>query len=335
MDASSSPRRCAARARRSRREAGGPRRPWLAPPSIFSDGLATDHAFADTSDHASLDALTISYPPRSRPRPTPRRSRTSSWSAPASCASSAPASGRCLPAGWRVHAEDRADHPRGDGRHRLPGDADAGDQAGGAVAAERAATSIDEIFQLKDRKGADMVLAMTARGGRHLARRADRALLPRAPADRGTTSRPRSATRRGRAPGVLRTREFIMKDAYTFDRDARRPGRAATTHIGRLRPHLRPLRPRVVPGRVRRRDDGRRRRPRVHGAVPGGRERRRAGARLRRQRRGRERRARSRSSCPRRAAAPEEVADARADDDRRGRRRAATCRRARCSRPIP
>ena len=55
--------------------------------------------------------------------------------------------------------------------------------------------------------------------------------------------------------------------------------------------------PGVVPRRVRRRDDGRHGRARVHGAVPGGRERRRAGARLRRQRRGRQRRAAARRAA--------------------------------------
>ena len=58
-----------------------------------------------------------------------------------------------------------------------------------------------------------------------------------------------------------------MKDSYTFDRDAEGLTVAYDKHIARLRPHLRPLRPRVVPRRVRRRDDGRHRRARVHGAV--------------------------------------------------------------------
>ena len=42
--------------------------------------------------------------------------------------------------------------------------------------------------------------------------------------------------------GVLRTREFIMKDAYSFDRD--REGLEAAYDAARrgLRPHLRPLR---------------------------------------------------------------------------------------------
>ena len=40
--------------------------------------------------------------------------------------------------------------------------------------------------------------------------------------------------------GVLRTREFIMKDAYTFDRDREGLDRSYDLHVGRLRPHLRP-----------------------------------------------------------------------------------------------
>ena len=105
--------------------------------------------------------------------------------------------------------------------------------------------------------------------------------------------------------GVLRTREFIMKDAYTFDRDARGARRRLRASTSRAYDRIFDrARARVVPRRVRRRDDGRLRRARVHGAVRGGRERRRARARLRRQRRDRERRRRSRSSCRRRSPSP-------------------------------
>ena len=38
-----------------------------------------------------------------------------------------------LPLGWRVHQQGRADHPRGDGRDRRPGDAHAGPDARRAV----------------------------------------------------------------------------------------------------------------------------------------------------------------------------------------------------------
>ncbi len=85
--------------------------------------------------------------------------------------------------------------------------------------------------------------------------------------------------------GVLRTREFIMKDAYSLRPRRGGPGRRLRPPGRRLRPDLRPRRPGVVPGGVRRGGDGRHRRARVHGALRGGRERRRAvGRRLRRQR---------------------------------------------------
>jgi prolyl-tRNA synthetase len=77
---------------------------------------------------------------------------------------------------------------------------------------------IDEVFKLQDRKGADMVLALTAeevitfhassfvRSYRQ---------LPFSAYHFQTKERDEARPR----AGVLRTREFIMKDAYTFDRD--------------------------------------------------------------------------------------------------------------------
>ena len=67
--------------------------------------------------------------------------------------------------------------------------------------------------------------------------------------------------------GVLRTREFIMKDSYSFDRDQAGLDESYEKHTRCLRADLRAQRPALVPGRVRRRDDGRQRRARVHGAV--------------------------------------------------------------------
>ena len=107
--------------------------------------------------------------------------------------------------------------------------------------------------------------------------------------------------------GVLRTREFIMKDSYTFDRDAEGLDVGYDKHIEAYDRIFDRAGPGVVPGRVRRRDDGRQRRPRVHGAVRGGGERGRARARLRRQRRGRRAPSPSRWSCPRRSTRPSEV----------------------------
>ncbi|HVL30661.1 MAG TPA: proline--tRNA ligase [Solirubrobacteraceae bacterium] len=77
---------------------------------------------------------------------------------------------------------------------------------------------IEELFKLTDRKGADMVLAMTheecvtlhmaqfVRSYRDLPR-----ILYHFQVKERDEPRPRA--------GVLRTREFIMKDSYSFDRD--------------------------------------------------------------------------------------------------------------------
>ena len=95
-----------------------------------------------------------------------------------------------------------------------------------------------------------------------------------------------------------------MKDSYSFDRDEEGLDRSYELHSGRLRADLRPLRPALVPGRVRRRDDGRLRRPRVHGALRGRRERGRAGARATRPTSRSPPPSRSRSSCRRRSTRP-------------------------------
>ena len=77
----------------------------------------------------------------------------------------------------------------------------------------------DELFRLKDRRGADMVLALTHEEvvTMHVAQvvRSYRDLpliLYHFQIKERDEARPRA--------GVLRTREFIMKDSYTFDRDA-------------------------------------------------------------------------------------------------------------------
>jgi prolyl-tRNA synthetase len=78
--------------------------------------------------------------------------------------------------------------------------------------------SIDELFKLEDRKGAPMVLAMTHEEcvTQHVARevRSYRDLplmLFHIQTKERDEPRPRA--------GMLRTREFTMKDAYSFDRD--------------------------------------------------------------------------------------------------------------------
>ena len=77
---------------------------------------------------------------------------------------------------------------------------------------------IEELFKLQDRRGADLVLAMTHE---------EVVTTHVAPAVRSYRDLPFSLYHfqtKGRdeprpRAGVLRTREFIMKDAYTFDRD--------------------------------------------------------------------------------------------------------------------
>ncbi len=89
---------------------------------------------------------------------------------------------------------------------------------------------IEELFKLKDRRGADLVLAMTheevvtthvatiIRSYRDLPR-----ILYHIQVKERDEPRPRA--------GVLRTREFVMKDSYTFDRDEEALGRAYDKHV--------------------------------------------------------------------------------------------------------
>jgi prolyl-tRNA synthetase len=90
---------------------------------------------------------------------------------------------------------------------------------------------IDEMFKLKDRRGADMVLAMTheeiVTGHVAAAIQSYRQLpmiLYHFQVKERDEARPRA--------GILRTREFIMKDAYTFDRDAAGLDAAYELHAG-------------------------------------------------------------------------------------------------------
>src|SRR2546421_9270068 len=90
---------------------------------------------------------------------------------------------------------------------------------------------IDELFKLQDRKGAEMVLAMTHEEvvTTHVAQvvRSYRDLpliLYHFQVKERDEPRPRA--------GVLRTREFIMKDAYTFDRDQAGLEERYAMHVG-------------------------------------------------------------------------------------------------------
>src|SRR4051795_13358037 len=122
-----------------------------------------------------------------------------------------------LPAGWRVHRKveqiirEEMD-AIGAGEMLMPvlQPADLWQRSG--------RYDINELFKLKDRKGADLVLAMTHEEAitQHVAQvvRSYRDLpfsLYHFQTKERDEPRPRA--------GLLRTREFIMKDAYTFDRD--------------------------------------------------------------------------------------------------------------------
>jgi len=122
-----------------------------------------------------------------------------------------------LPAGWRVHRKVEAvirEEMEGIGCQEMlmpvlqP--AEAWKKTG--------RYAIDELFKLEDRKGAEMVLALTHEEciTQHVARevRSYRDLplmLFHIQTKERDEARPRA--------GVLRTREFTMKDAYSFDRD--------------------------------------------------------------------------------------------------------------------
>jgi prolyl-tRNA synthetase len=91
--------------------------------------------------------------------------------------------------------------------------------------------AIDELFKLQDRKGADLVLAMTHEEAvtTHVAQvvRSYRDLpliLYHFQVKERDEPRPRA--------GVLRTREFVMKDSYTFDRDAAGLDERYELHVG-------------------------------------------------------------------------------------------------------
>ena len=122
-----------------------------------------------------------------------------------------------MPAGWRVHQKVvqvvREEIDAAGGQEMLMPvltPADLWRKSGRYV--------IDELFKLKDRRGADLVLALTheetltfhvssiVRSYRDLP-----LILYHFQTKGRDEARPRA--------GLLRTREFIMKDAYTFDRD--------------------------------------------------------------------------------------------------------------------
>jgi len=90
---------------------------------------------------------------------------------------------------------------------------------------------IDELFKLQDRKGAELVLAMTHEEAVtfHAAQTIDSyrdlpLILYHFQVKERDEPRPRA--------GVLRTREFVMKDSYSFDRDQAGLEERYALHVG-------------------------------------------------------------------------------------------------------
>ena len=179
-----------------------------------------------------------------------------------------PAGGRALDLPARRlagRAQGRGDHPRGDGGDRLPGDADAGAAAGRELGEDRALRDRRAV-QARGPQGVADGAGDDPRGGGHLPRRPRGPLLPRPAAD--ALPHPDQGARRAAAAGRGPAHARVHDEGRLLLRP-RRGGAGALLRAagGRLRAHLRPLRAALVPGRVRRRDDGRLRRPRVHGAL--------------------------------------------------------------------
>ena len=135
-----------------------------------------------------------------------------------------------LPAGWRVHQ-------RAAGIIREEIDAIGGQQMLMPVLQpaepwrKTGRYEIDALFKLTDRKGSDLVLAMTHEEAvtTHVAQ------LVRSYRDLPLTLYHFQVKERDEArprAGVLRTREFIMKDSYTFDRDMAGLERSYDAHTG-------------------------------------------------------------------------------------------------------
>ena len=149
---------------------------------------------------------------------------------------------------------------------------------------------IPEMFKLKDRWGRDMVLGMTHEEViAWLAAREIRSYrdLPQIWYQIQTKERDEARPR----SGVLRTREFVMKDSYTLDPDVAALDRSYALHEAAYRKIFERCGLTLLRRALRHRHDGRPRRPRVPGALRGrrGRDRALRGVRLRGQRRDRAR----------------------------------------------
>ena len=135
-----------------------------------------------------------------------------------------------LPAGWRVH--ERAVQIIREEMNAIGGQEMLMPVLQPAEPWRRSGRiAIEELFKLSDRKGSELVLAMTHEEAvtTHVAQtvRSYRDLpliLYHFQVKERDEPRPRA--------GVLRTREFVMKDSYTFDRDAEGLEQRYQLHVG-------------------------------------------------------------------------------------------------------
>ena len=245
----------------------------------------------------------------------PRQRATGCSSAAASSARCARASGRSLPLGWRVHRKIeqiiREEMDAIGGQEMLMPVLTPAElwEATGRIA-------IPEIFRLKDRTGREFILPLTHEEtvtfhAREIQRYRE---LPQLWYHFQTKDRDEPRPR----GGLLRVREFIMKDAYSFDRDEEGVRSQLRGEPRGVRAHLRALRPRDLRRPGRERDHGRQVQHRLPRAVGLGREHARYAARTATTRPT----SRSRAAVPRAAVlpepldAPEEIETPGRDDDR-------------------
>jgi prolyl-tRNA synthetase len=135
-----------------------------------------------------------------------------------------------LPAGWRVHQKVvqivREEIDAIGGREMLMPVLQPADPW-----RKTGRLQIEELFKLSDRKGSELVLAMTHEEAvtTHVAQTVDSyrdlpLILYHFQVKERDEPRPRA--------GVLRTREFVMKDSYSFDRDRAGMDERYDLHVG-------------------------------------------------------------------------------------------------------
>ena len=150
-----------------------------------------------------------------------------------------------LPLGWRVHMRSRADHPRGDRRDRRPGDALPDAHAGRALGDDRADRRPD-LLPPQGQRRPPFVLSWTHEESMTFLGREIQSYkqLPQIWYHFSTKDRDEPRPR----GGLLRVREFIMKDSYSFDVDEAGLDASFKKHEEAYEAHLRALRARGVLG---------------------------------------------------------------------------------------